>query len=169
MVEDDFVTKKEEVKGKSSKLLFIILISVSTLLLVCVMLFFFMSKNNDGEQNGSKPVVEYVVPSKMYQLKDGSFLRLGFSVVVDADRIDVVQDYLENEVPGRLLDGINMLVGGKSRDDLISSSHNRLMFTNDLKNMMEEKIFAFFNKNKRIDKKIYVRDILISDFITQIG
>lgn len=113
---------------------------------------------------------EYLVENKMYQLKDGSYLRLGFSIVTTENTLEKVKNILEKEAPGRLPNGITMILGNKGREDLIDGRHKRESFSRELKKMLEERVFAEFN-NKQTSSKdmIEIREVLISDYVTQSG
>lgn len=117
-----------------------------------------------------KAPAEYVVKEKMYQLKDGSYLRLGFSIVVDEDQVSIVRSIIEKEAPGRLPAGITMLLGNKTREELISGTHKREAFARQLKKMLEERVFADYNKKQlSAQDSVEVREVLISEFVTQSG
>jgi len=117
-----------------------------------------------------QPPAEYVVAEKMYQLKDGAYLRLGFSIVVAAQHCDVVKHIVEKESPGRLPDGINSLCGEKTREDLISGVDNRREFAREVKRVLEERVFAGYNRRQLSAKDaIDVEEVLISSFVTQGG
>lgn len=116
------------------------------------------------------PPAEYLVKSKMYQLKDGSYLKLAFSIVVDSDKIPLVQQIVEKDMPGRMPAAITMVLGNKSRADLISGTYKREAFARELKKMLEERVFGDYNKRQTSSASmIEVREVLISDFVTQAG
>ena len=130
----------------------------------------FMMMNQGPKIEVAKPLVEFVVKSKMYQLKDGSYLKLGFSIVVEDDKLPAVTEILEKESPGRLPNGITMIVGNKSREDVINGTHKREAFARELKKMLEERVFEAFNKKQRSTKDtIEVKEVLLSEFVTQSG
>ncbi len=115
-----------------------------------------------------KAAAEYLVPDKMYQLKDGSYLKLAFSIVVDEDKVAAVTDLLEQKQPGRLPAGITMILGNKTREDLINGTHKREAFARELKKMLEERVFGEYNrKQTSASQTVEVREVLISDFVTQ--
>lgn len=117
-----------------------------------------------------KPRAEYIVQSKMYQLKDGSYLKLAFSIVVDEEKLPTVTEIVEKQSPGRLPAGVTMILGNKGRMDLINGTHKREAFTRDIKKMLEERVFSDFNRRQTAAKDmIEVREVLISDFVTQSG
>jgi len=116
------------------------------------------------------PPSEYQVPDKMYQLRDGSYLKLSFSIVVDSDKLATVTEILEKESPNRLPDGINMILGNKTRDDLISGTHKREAFVRELKKTLEERVFGEYNRRQTsAQDTVEIREVLISDFVTQPG
>jgi flagellar basal body-associated protein FliL len=165
MADGDLPT--EQAKG-GSKLPLIIagtLIAAIAVVLVGLMTF----KNTNSLETEMAPA-EYTVKEKMYQLKDGSYLRLGFSIVVDEDQIGAVKQIIEKEAPGRLPSGITMLLGNKTREELISGTHKREAFARELKKMLEDQVFDSYNK-KQVSARdtIEVREVLISDFVTQNG
>ncbi|MFT5319587.1 MAG: hypothetical protein ACI8RA_002868, partial [Chlamydiales bacterium] len=101
----------------------------------------FMMMNQGPKIEEAKPLVEFVIKEKMYQLKDGSYLKLGFSIVIEVDKLAPVKEIIEKESPGRLPNGINMIVGNKSREDIINGTHKREAFARELKKMLEERVF----------------------------
>ena len=130
----------------------------------------FMIKKEAPAVQEAKPVAEYVVKERMYQLKDGSYLRLGFSIVVDADKIAAVKEIIEKQTPGRLPDGINMLLGNKTRESLINGTYKREAFARELKKMIDEHVFGPYNRmQKNPEDVVDVRDVLLSDYVTQSG
>lgn len=142
------------------------------LLLLLVVAFKFLMAPTETEQNlpKEKATSEFVVPTKMYQLKDGAYLKLAFSIVVDSDRMEAIQNIIDKESPGKLPAGITMILGNKSREDLINGSHKREAFARELKKMLEERVFADFNnKQESATTLIEVHEVLISDFVTQSG
>jgi hypothetical protein len=115
-----------------------------------------------------KIAAEYQVADKMYQLKDGSYLKLGFSIVVDEDKVQQVTDLLEQKQPGRLPAGITMILGNKTREDLINGTHKREAFARELKKMVEDRVFGEYNRKQSSSRDtVDIREILISDFVTQ--
>lgn len=141
--------------------------------LVAVLLaggFLFLSNQGGNRIQVEKAPAEYVVGEKMYQLKDGSYLKLGFSIVVDEDQVGVVRNIIEKEAPGRLPSSITMLLGNKSREELISGTHKREAFAREIKKLLEERVFSNYNKKQiSAEDTIEVREVLISDFVTQNG
>ncbi|MCH1430238.1 MAG: hypothetical protein GWP59_07220 [Chlamydiales bacterium] len=129
---------------------------------------FYLKSGN--EKPVEKPTTEFVVEPQIYQLQDGSYLDLGFSIVIDVDKAEMVNQLLSVEAPGRLPDGINMILGNKSREELIYGSHKREAFVREIKKMLEERVFNTFNeKQQSTEDMIQVRDVLISKFVTQTG
>lgn len=130
----------------------------------------FMMMNQGPTVEVEKAPAEYLVKEKMYQLKDGSYLKLGFSIVIDEDQLSIVQNIIEKEAPGRLPSGITMLLGNKSREELISGTHKREAFSRELKKMLEDRVFGSYNKKQLSARDtIEIREVLISDFVTQQG
>jgi flagellar basal body-associated protein FliL len=167
MADEEVEGKVEAGKGKS-KLPLIIAGLVLIVAVLAMMLVF--AGNEDGPKNEIKPVAEYAVKERMYQLKDGSYLRLAFSIVVDADKVEVVKEVLEAQSPGRLPDGIHLLLGNKTRNDLINGAHKREAFARELKKMLEEQVFSNYNKmQKSSADQIEVRKILLGEYVTQSG
>jgi flagellar basal body-associated protein FliL len=169
MVEEEKkeIPPKETIKNKNNFLWIAIVLLVVALVIVFGTMFFM--KDNRAQIGVQKPVAEYIVKEKMYQLKDGSYLRLGFTIVVDADKIAIVENVLETISPGRLPDSIHMLLGNKSREDLISGSHKREEFARELKNALDDDVFNGYNLNKNPEEKIKVHNVFISDYVTQSG
>ncbi|MCB1137047.1 MAG: flagellar basal body-associated FliL family protein [Chlamydiia bacterium] len=117
-----------------------------------------------------KAPAEYAIKEQMYQLKDGSYLRLGFSIVVDEDQLGTVRNVIEKEAPGRLPSGITMLLGNKTRQDLIAGTHKREAFAREIKKMIEDRVFGAYNKRQvSAEDTLEVREVLISNFVTQNG
>lgn len=170
-MEDDMADKTPatDSEGKGNKKFPIIVISVVVVVVIAIILTILIMRENSPGLQVKKELVEYVVPEKMYQLRDGSYLRLGFSIVVDKDKYSEVEEIIQDKSPGRLPDGIHMLVGNKTRDDLISGSYKRDAFSRELKKVLEEQVFGPYNKDKAPRDVIQVKDVLISDFVTQSG
>ncbi len=166
MADEEVIPDEDAPKKGKGPMMMIALIAV---VIIAAAVVVFSIKKGETDIAVSKPVAEYVVKEKMYQLKDGSYLRLGFTVVCEADDIEAMKQLIEQESPGRLPDGIHMLVGNKARDDLIRGSHKREAFTRELKKMLEEQVFGPYNKDKPPSEAIQVRDVLITDFVTQSG
>lgn len=162
---EESVKAAETKKSKSPIMMIIIVFFVIT---AAAAIVFIMNQGPKIEK--AKPLVEYVVKPKMYQLKDGSYLNLGFSIVIEEDKIGSVRDIIEKQSPGKLPNGINMIVGNKSREDLINGTHKREAFARELKKMLEERVFDFYNKKQSSTQEtIEIKEILISDFVTQSG
>lgn len=161
--------KSEEDQPAKSNMLLYAMAGVLVLLLG-VGAFMFMDDGGDTPMAIEKPSAEFPVASKMYQLKDGSYLKLAFSIVVDADKVEVVRSIVEKEAPGRLPSGITMILGSKTREDLIAGTHKREGFARLLKKMLEERVFADYNKRQSSSRDVVeIREVLISDFVTQSG
>jgi flagellar basal body-associated protein FliL len=144
-----------------------ILIAVVVLALIGVGTMLMMPA--DGPRAEPAPG-EYVVQTKMYQLKDGSFLKLSFSIVVAGDKVEMVKNILELESPGRLPNGLNMLLGNKTREELITGTHKREAFSRELQKMLDERVFSDYNSRQVTSQDaIEVKEVLISDFVTQSG
>ncbi len=117
-----------------------------------------------------KAAAEYQVGEKMYQLQDGSYLKLAFSIVIDEDKLEQVTAMVEAISPGRLPAGINLLLGNKTREDLINGMHKREAFSRELKKMLEDRVFGDYNRKQTSSSDtIEIREVLISDFVTQSG
>jgi len=133
-------------------------------------IFTVMMMRSEPKIVAEQPPAEYIVQDKMFQLKDGSYLKLSFSIVVAAKNLEAVKNIIEKEAPGRLPDGINMVLGDKTRDDLISGTHKRESFARELKKVLEERVFADYNRRQMSAKDtIQVKEVLIADFVTQSG
>lgn len=164
MADDKQVSESTQKKGFP----FMALIAVIALAAVAVLGIVFLKQSPSGPQQ--MPPAEYAVKSNMYQLRDGSYLKLGFSIVIDSDKMPVVQQIVEKEMPGRLPAGITMILGNKSRADLINGTYKREAFAREIKKMLEERVFGDYNKRQASPKEmIEVREILIFDFVTQAG
>jgi hypothetical protein len=159
-----------EAQGQAKSKFPVMMMGMVLVVVIAVVMVVMTMKNDRPELEVNKQAAEYAVKEKIYQLKDGSYLRLGFSIVVDADKVDQVKDILEGQSPGRLPDGIHMLLGNKSRSDLINGAHKREAFARELKKMLEEQVFGNFNKRQESSQEqIEVRDVILSDYITQSG
>lgn len=161
-------TEESNVQPPKSKLPLIIGGGVVLSLLVAAIVFFTMGGEEEVQQ--TLPPAEYIVSDEMYQLKDGAYLRLGFSIVVPSDKVEVLKEIIEREAPGRLPDGVNMVVANKSREDLISGTHKRQAFARELKKMLEERVVASYNSRQlSAEDTIRIEEVLISVFVTQGG
>lgn len=171
MVDEEEKTENTEDGAGSKKktTLFVVVGAVVGVILVAVIAGSLMSKPKESA-HPIETTAEYVVPDRLYQLKDGSYLRLSFSIVVSAKQLNAVKEVIEKEGPARLPDGINMVVGNKTRDDLIQGTHNREAFTRELKKVLEERVFADYNRKQTSAKDaIEIKEILLSNFVTQPG
>lgn len=153
---------------KSSSPVSKILTFIIVLLIIAFGAYYYTNKSSSG--SSSTAVVENSsidYPTKMYQLRDGSYLRLGFSVVVNEDHESAAKNIMDDDT-SVVADGINMLLGEKSQEDLISGSHKRDQFANDIKEMLEHDVFRTYNA-RQLDAsdRIVVKDILIHEFVTQ--
>ncbi|MBN4066679.1 flagellar basal body-associated FliL family protein [Simkania negevensis] len=162
--------EKPSVEGEPKKkniLPWIILIVVLIVLVVVVILFFFTAdRGEEGEPE--KVFVEYPVRHKLYQLKDGSYLKLGFNIVVEEDDVDTIKEVLEIESPGRLTHGIHSILGNKTSEELMGGSHKREAFARELEKMIEDQVLRNYNlKQDSAKNQIKVHEILLTDFITQ--
>ena len=147
---------------------FVILLVIIAAVVLLVMNL--MKDESEGGVKAVKPVIEYQVSEHMYQLKDGSYVRLSFSIVVDEDQRDQLKLALEKEFPARLPDGINMMLGNKTRESIIDGTYKRDAFARELKQMIEEHVLAPHNKaQSNPENVIEVRDVLISVLVTQSG
>ena len=114
-----------------NKMPFIVLGAV--VIVACFAIFSVFMMKSGPEGSVEAVLVEYVVPNKLYQLKDGSYLKLGFSIVVNQDHLESIRKLVEEDSPGRLPDGIKMILGNKGREDLINGTHQRQSFSLELK------------------------------------
>ena len=170
MADEDAPEETSEAKTKEGGGGSPIVLIVAILVIAAIGGGAFMMMNQGPKIEEAKPVVEYVVKEKMFQLKDGSYLKLGFSIVVEEDKLEPVKNIIEKESPGRLPNGINMIVGNKSREDIINGTHKREAFARELKKMLEERVFESFNKKQRSTKDtIEIKEVLLSEFVTQSG
>lgn len=129
-----------------------------------------MMMRGDSDGPREDPTAEFIVKEKMYQLKDGSYLKLGFSVVIAKRHVERVRTIVEQDMPGRLPDGINMVLGDKTRQELIAGTHKRETFARELKKMLEERVFHEYNKKQTTPSElIEVKEVLISHYVTQPG
>jgi len=168
MADEENQEESFETKPSKSKLPIIVIGAVITIALFAVVAIMMMKSEPDVPVES--PSAEYVVTAKMYQLKDGSYLRLGFSIVISEDNLTTVQDLIETSAPGRLPNGVTMILGNKTREEMISSRHQREAFARELKKMLEERVFAEFNSRQTSAREtIQVREVLISDYVTQSG
>lgn len=169
MPENENTEEQTSEEQPKSKLPMMLIGGIAVIAVIAIALVMMM-KTSEPEVVVQPPPAEYIITDKMYQLKDGSYLRLGFSIVVAAEKLEKVKDLLEKEAPGRLPDGVNMIVGNKTRGDLISGTHKREAFARELKKMLEERVFSDYNRRQVVAKDtIQVEEVLISDFVTQGG
>ncbi|MDF2578312.1 MAG: hypothetical protein K0S74_1796 [Chlamydiales bacterium] len=114
--------------------------------------------------------VPYQVAESMYQLKDGAYLRLGFSITVGESKLDTLKGIIESDNPSALPDGLNILLGNKSRDDLINGAHKREAFAQEIKKILEERVLQDYNKQQKSPQDmIEIRKVYIYTFVTQTG
>lgn len=167
----DDTKNEEESNEKKSSMPLMMILGVLVIALLGAVGFVLMQQGDDGSTAVEEvPSAEHMVKERMYQLKDGSYLRLSFSIVVRADQVALVTNILDTQSPGRLPSGITMLLGNKTREDLIDGTHKREAFSRELKKMLEERVFSDHNKQQTSSSDmIEVREVLISDFVTQIG
>lgn len=168
MPENEATDNQQEEEQPKSKLPVIVIGGVALVAVLAVLAVMMMK--SEPEVQVEAPPAEFVVTDKMYQLKDGSYLRLGFSIVVSGDKVETLRNIVETEAPGRLPDGVNMIVGNKTRDDLISGTHKREAFARELKKMLEDRVFSDHNRRQvSADDTIQIEEVLISHFVTQEG
>lgn len=163
-------TEQDELEAPKSNMPMMMIGGVALIAIVAVVMVFMMGGDGGPAKIEVVPPAEYVVKDKMYQMKDGSYLKLSFSIVVDMDKISQVANIIEKESPSRLPDGINMILGNKTRAELISGTHKREAFVRELKKTIEERVFGEYNRQQVSSESIInVREILINDFVTQPG
>jgi hypothetical protein len=113
-------------------------------------------------------LVEISYPEKLYQLSDGSYLRLGFSILVNEETEDEAKDILLDKSQSKVANGLHMILGDKTIQDLIDGSHKRDGFAEEIKKMLEREIFQEYNASQQTpSERIQVRDVLIQEFVTQ--
>ncbi len=157
-----------ETKPKS-KLPMIVILGVLLTGIIVIILTLVMKRDTVALKS-QRPPAEYVVAERLYQLKDGAYLKLSFSIVVDDNKVEVVKQIVEKRSPGRLPHGLNMLLGNKSRADLINGTHRREAVSREIKKVLEEHVFKTYNQTRSSpEEMIDVREILIHDFVTQTG
>ena len=153
----------------SNKLPLIIVVVVVLFALIGAGVMIASKKEEPKLHQQAKPA-EYSVKERMYQLKDGAYLKLSFSIVVDQDKMLAVKTLLEASEPGRLPNGLNMLMGNKTRADLISGTHKREALAREIKKVLEDQVFREYNQQQASPQDaIEIREVLISDFVTQSG
>jgi flagellar basal body-associated protein FliL len=148
------------------------LIMMGLVLLIGVAVSYVVFSIKDGSEDVEKikPTAEYVVKERMFQLKDGSYLRLGFSIVVEADKLDELKEIIEKKAPARLPDGIHMLLGNKTRENLIDGTYKRDAFSREIKKMINEHVLSPYNKQKTsADEIVEAKDVLLLEYVTQSG
>lgn len=160
-----------EVGGEKKKKKGIVL-AVVFLILVLGLGFFFFSKEKRGMTQAESETtwVEYSIPEAIYQLKNGSYLRLSFSIVVKEPFLEVVKEILEISSPAKLNDSLNSILGNKTREDLIGSSLRRENFRSEIQQVLETQVFQDYNRKQHSPhNRIEVRDILLETFVTQVA
>ena len=155
---------------KSSSPLSKILIVVIIILIVAFGAYYLMNGSSSGDRtnttsNIQSSAIDY--PSKLYQLRDGSYLRLGFAIVVDDSHESEAKDIMD-ENTSTIADGINMILGEKSQEDLIAGAHKRNQFAHEIQEMLEHDVFRNYNaRQMEPSERIVVKDVLIHEFVTQ--
>lgn len=154
---------------KNNKLIMMIGGGIAVVL-VAVGVMMMMGGKSEEVQAVAENFVEYAMPEGMYQLKDGAYLSLGYSIVVSDKKLKDVENEVGSTSAGSLQDGINMILGNKTREDLINGAHKREAFAQELKKVVEERVFQNYNKSKKSPQDmIEVRRVFISKFVTQSG
>jgi hypothetical protein len=129
--------------------------------------------SSDDSSEGANPqsLADYDVKPKWYMLKDGSYLQLGFNIVVEADELDTLRTIIEVQSPGLLPEELTMMIGGiKNRDQLMGSSFKREAFARKLQEVIQEKVLGPYNKKQASSKDVIkVKEILLTTFVTQSG
>jgi hypothetical protein len=170
MADEEVVEEDEEEKEQEDEQRFpvVLVAGVAVIAIAIIVVILMLSRGPSIAE--AKPVVEYVVKEKMYQLKDGSHLLLEFSVVIEEDKLSAIKMIIEKESPGRLPNGINMIVANKGREDIISGTHKREAFARELKKMLEERVLEAYNKKQKSTQDIIeIKEVLISSLVTQSG
>jgi flagellar basal body-associated protein FliL len=130
--------------------------------------FFMLNGGKNKGLSESRTLVEYAVSEGVFQLKNGSYLRLSFSIVLDEKFLMPAQDILENSSPARLSDGLNSILGNKTREELIGSSLRRENFRMEIKKILETYVFQEYNRQQHSPKDVIeVREVLLQTFVTQ--
>lgn len=116
-----------------------------------------------------KELAELAIPAKVYQLSDGGYLNLSFSVEIDAEMVPAATELLTVKYPAKVEDAIIMSLGNKGREELINGQHKREAFKRELKRMLESEVFDEYNKQHDAAKEIKVYNVRLSNFTTQSG
>ncbi len=157
----------ERLKGQKPKPLLIIGVLAVIAIIILVVVGVVMKQGRS--ENQQAVAVEYNVPARTYELKDHSYLKLSFSVVVDKDKVDQVKYIIMVENAGRLTNGIHKIAGDKTREAL-RGTYQRDEFAKEIQKMLEEQVFADYNRAQKSPKdEIKVREVLLVDFVTQGG
>ena len=143
--------------------------AVLALVLVGTVIFYIMTRNKEPEAPVVEKFVEYVMAENLYQLKEGSILRLGFSIVVPEKNLEALTNFLEVEAAAILPSLINLNLGDKGRDDLIAGEHKRKAFQEELKNLLESEILPEYNRRQDPLNQIHIREVRLKTIITQEG
>ena len=170
MADDDIVDTEDDEKEQEAEQRFSVTLiaGVAAIAIAIIVVILMLSRGPSIAE--AKPVVEYVIKEKMYQLKDGSHLLLEFSIVVEEDKLKAIKNIIEKKSPGRLPNGINMIVANKSREDIISGTHKREAFARELKKMLEERVLEAYNKKQKSTQDIIeIKEVLIFSLVTQSG
>lgn len=157
-------------EGQSKKNKSVLLIALAALLVLGGTALFLVKKAGNNSEQAVDNFVEYAISERMYQLKDGSYINLGFSILIAKTKLKIVEGLLTTTSASLLPDGINMILGNKSRDDLIDGTHKREAFSQEIKKVLEERVFHEYNKQQKSPQDmIEVRKVLLSTFVTQTG
>ncbi len=147
-----------------------VLITIIVVLLIAFGGYYYMSMGNSpsSQTTSQKTFVQVSYPEKIYQLQDGSYLRLGFAILVAKDQEDEAEEILTEDKVHVVADGINMIVGDMGQDDLINGAHKREAFAAEIKKMLEKDVFHSYNAAQRDPAdRIEIKDVLIHQFVTQ--
>ncbi|MDF2550448.1 MAG: hypothetical protein K0S07_1515 [Chlamydiales bacterium] len=145
------------------------LIVLGVIVLVALIAGFWIFRMKEPDKAPKEDLyVEYAVPERIFQLKDGGYLRLGFSIVLKQKQLDSARKILETDSPAMMPAGINLIVADKTRAELIDGMQKREALAREIKKMIEERVFGEYNRSQGdSNEMIDVREVLISNFVTQ--
>ena len=136
----------------------VVIIAVTIFLL---MLAFFVVRSSKTNMIREK-TASYVVPEKAYQLRDASYVVLGFDIVVSKDKFQEMKEIIETNSSSNVFESVGVVLSLKKRQDLIRSMQHKKDFAFELENVIKETVLSSFNG------KIKIKDILVADFVTQL-
>ncbi len=123
----------------------VILVSAAmVVVLVAVGFFFFTHPKLEGERS----IVEYAFAERNYEMKDGTVLRLGFSLLVPQEEIQAIQQMVEAGAAEQVFSQVSSLIALKSHDDLVRSALDGKKLEAEIARGLQEGVFQEGERGK---------------------